>query len=136
MLSSSIILITLHYYTHLSPSPPQIAQIVKSPRMGRYLLSSSPAVRLSFSSSQLTSYSSQRRPIRHGQIRAVVSERIFPKISAESTGPIPASELLQVVESAAKTGAEVQFRLLGQILIISCETKGKFRKNVRTSFLI
>ncbi|XP_078166810.1 myo-inositol monophosphatase like 1 [Carex rostrata] len=75
--------------------------------MGRYLLSSSPAVRLSFSSSQLTSYSSQRRPIRHGQIRAVVSDRIFPKIAAESTGPIPASELLQVVESAAKTGAEV-----------------------------
>lgn len=86
--------------------------------MGRYLLSSSYTLRLSFTSSQLTRYGrnpvvARNRPFRHGQIRAVVSEstskRIFPKIAAESTGPIPASELLRVVESAAKTGAEVQF---------------------------
>ncbi|KAJ3708321.1 hypothetical protein LUZ61_012026 [Rhynchospora tenuis] len=84
--------------------------------MGRYLLSSSHSLRLSSTSSYLTRYCrnptvTQRRLLRRGQIMAVVSEstskKIFPKVAAESTGPIPASQLLQVVESAAKTGAEV-----------------------------
>ncbi|RWW67591.1 hypothetical protein BHE74_00024951 [Ensete ventricosum] len=42
---------------------------------------------------------------------AAVSEsptgRLFPRVAAESTGPIPAAELLKVVETAARTGAEV-----------------------------
>ncbi|XP_010695784.2 phosphatase IMPL1, chloroplastic [Beta vulgaris subsp. vulgaris] len=38
---------------------------------------------------------------------AVLSETQFPKVGAESTGPIPVNELLRVVEKAAKTGAEV-----------------------------
>lgn len=45
------------------------------------------------------------------QARAVLSElpneRRYPKVAAESTGPVPAAELLQVVEAAAKAGAEV-----------------------------
>ncbi|XP_068657281.1 phosphatase IMPL1, chloroplastic [Aristolochia californica] len=40
-------------------------------------------------------------------IKAVLSEKIYPKIGAESTGPLPVDELLGVVETAAKTGAEV-----------------------------
>ncbi|OAY78894.1 phosphatase IMPL1, chloroplastic-like [Ananas comosus] len=44
-------------------------------------------------------------------LRVVVSEsqteRRFPRIGAGSTGPIPAAELLGVVEAAARTGAEV-----------------------------
>lgn len=40
-------------------------------------------------------------------IRAVLSETQFPKVGAQSTGPIPASQLIGVVEKAAKTGAEV-----------------------------
>ncbi|EXC24757.1 Phosphatase IMPL1 [Morus notabilis] len=43
--------------------------------------------------------------------KAVISEipnqRYYPKVGAHSTGPIPASQLLQVVETAAKTGAQV-----------------------------
>ncbi|CAA6658069.1 unnamed protein product [Spirodela intermedia] len=35
------------------------------------------------------------------------SEKRYPTIKSDSTGPIPAKELLQVVELAAKTGAEV-----------------------------
>lgn len=42
---------------------------------------------------------------------AVLSEtsyqKDYPKIGAKSTGPIPPSQLIQVVETAAKTGAEV-----------------------------
>ncbi|KAK1307878.1 hypothetical protein QJS10_CPA09g00909 [Acorus calamus] len=44
--------------------------------------------------------------------RAVISEAPtekpqYPKIAAESTGPIPPAQLIQVVEAAAKSGAEV-----------------------------
>lgn len=35
------------------------------------------------------------------------SEKRYPRIKSDSTGPIPPKELLQVVELAAKTGAEV-----------------------------
>lgn len=35
------------------------------------------------------------------------NQKQFPKIAANSTGPIPSAELLRVVETAAKTGAEV-----------------------------
>ncbi|KAJ0975846.1 hypothetical protein J5N97_017811 [Dioscorea zingiberensis] len=35
------------------------------------------------------------------------TEKQYPKVGAQSTGSIPAAELLQVVETAAKTGAEV-----------------------------
>lgn len=37
------------------------------------------------------------------------NQRKYPKVGAQSTGPIPSSQLLQVVETAAKTGAEVCF---------------------------
>ncbi|KAF2302639.1 hypothetical protein GH714_000541 [Hevea brasiliensis] len=43
--------------------------------------------------------------------KAVLSElpnqRQYPKVAANSAGPIPPSQLIQVVETAAKTGAEV-----------------------------
>lgn len=37
----------------------------------------------------------------------VSNQSNYPKVGAQSTGPIPSSQLLQVVETAAKTGAEV-----------------------------
>jgi len=40
-------------------------------------------------------------------IRAVLAETQYPKVGAQSTGPIPAKQLIGVVEKAAKTGAEV-----------------------------
>ncbi|XP_011000209.1 PREDICTED: LOW QUALITY PROTEIN: phosphatase IMPL1, chloroplastic [Populus euphratica] len=40
-------------------------------------------------------------------IKAALSEMKYPKVAASSTGPIPPSQLIQVVETAAKTGAEV-----------------------------
>ncbi|KAL9375728.1 hypothetical protein Peur_032607 [Populus x canadensis] len=39
--------------------------------------------------------------------KAALSEMKYPKVAASSTGPIPPSQLIQVVETAAKTGAEV-----------------------------
>lgn len=46
------------------------------------------------------------------QTKAVVSEvsdqTHYPRIGAKSTGPISPAQLLQVVEAAAKTGAEVR----------------------------
>ncbi|KAL2935723.1 Phosphatase IMPL1 chloroplastic [Bienertia sinuspersici] len=39
--------------------------------------------------------------------KAVLSETQYPKVGAQSTGPIPGNQLLEVVEKAAKTGAEV-----------------------------
>lgn len=39
--------------------------------------------------------------------RVLLSEKQYPKIGAQSTGPIPANQLIQVVETAAKTGAQV-----------------------------
>lgn len=37
----------------------------------------------------------------------IPSQKQYPKVAAQSTGPIPPSQLIQVVESAAKSGAEV-----------------------------
>ncbi|KAJ3679308.1 hypothetical protein LUZ60_017319 [Juncus effusus] len=76
--------------------------------MGRYLLPSSHCL-TTLRLSSATPRPAKRRAFRHGRVRALVSDgkRLFAKIGAESTGPIPASELLGVVESAAKTGAEV-----------------------------
>ncbi|XP_024448513.1 phosphatase IMPL1, chloroplastic isoform X2 [Populus trichocarpa] len=37
----------------------------------------------------------------------ITNERKYPKVGAPSTGPISANQLIQVVETAAKTGAEV-----------------------------
>jgi hypothetical protein len=34
----------------------------------------------------------------------------FPKVAAPTTGPIPADELLGVIQAAAKAGAEVRLR--------------------------
>lgn len=61
------------------------------------------------------------KPRRKLCIEAVLSEipnqKQYPKIGAQSTGPIPRSHLIQVVETAAKTGAEVCFlSFLAQIL--------------------
>lgn len=40
--------------------------------------------------------------------KAVLSEeKQYFKVGAESTGPIPADQLLDVIETAAKTGAQV-----------------------------
>ncbi|KAM4088204.1 hypothetical protein ACB094_07G053000 [Castanea mollissima] len=51
------------------------------------------------------------KPTRKLCTKAVLSEipnqKQYPKIGAQSTGPIPPSQLIQVVETAAKTGAEV-----------------------------
>ncbi|KAG2688079.1 hypothetical protein I3760_09G077200 [Carya illinoinensis] len=51
------------------------------------------------------------KPIRELCTKAVLSEipnhKQYPKIGAQSTGTIPPSQLVEVVESAAKTGAEV-----------------------------
>lgn len=48
--------------------------------------------------------------------KAVVSEvsdqKHYPRIGAKTTGPISPAHLLQVVEAAAKTGAEVQISSL------------------------
>ncbi|KAG1331895.1 phosphatase IMPL1, chloroplastic [Cocos nucifera] len=93
--------------------------------MGRSLLSASPIpLRLrfppipkSFATVPRPNGLGQRRmtihakPPRNFQIRAIISEfpskNRYSKVGAEPTGPIPAAELLQVVETAAKTGAEV-----------------------------
>ncbi|ONK60969.1 uncharacterized protein A4U43_C08F24630 [Asparagus officinalis] len=40
-------------------------------------------------------------------ISEILNEKKYPKVAADSTGPITAAELLKVVESAAKAGAEV-----------------------------
>lgn len=40
-------------------------------------------------------------------IRAVLADTQHPKVGAQSTGPIPPKQLIEVVEKAAKTGAEV-----------------------------
>lgn len=45
-----------------------------------------------------------RRP--HCTTKCLLSEK-FPKVAAQSTGPVAASELIEVVKSAAQTGAEV-----------------------------
>lgn len=37
----------------------------------------------------------------------IPNQKQYPKIGAQSTGPIPPGQLIQVVETAAKTGAEV-----------------------------
>lgn len=37
----------------------------------------------------------------------ISNQKMFPKVGAQVTGPIPPAQLLQVVETAAKTGAEV-----------------------------
>ncbi|GAV64365.1 Inositol_P domain-containing protein [Cephalotus follicularis] len=39
--------------------------------------------------------------------KAVLSEREYPTMGAKSTGPIPPNELIEVVVTAAKTGAQV-----------------------------
>ncbi|CAK9187148.1 unnamed protein product [Ilex paraguariensis] len=46
------------------------------------------------------------KPTRTLCTKAVLSERQFSRVGAESTGPIPSSQLLEVVETAAKTGAK------------------------------
>uniref|UniRef100_K3YZH5 Uncharacterized protein n=1 Tax=Setaria italica TaxID=4555 RepID=K3YZH5_SETIT len=57
----------------------------------------------------LGSRSGKARPI-----MAVASEQAapaagYPKVAAPTTGPIPAAELLGVIEAAAKAGADVEF---------------------------
>lgn len=51
------------------------------------------------------------KPARTLCTKAVLSEipnqKQYVKVGAQSTGPIPASQLIEVVEKAAKTGAEV-----------------------------
>jgi myo-inositol-1(or 4)-monophosphatase len=61
------------------------------------------------------------KPRRKVCTEAVLSEipnqKQYPKIGAQSTGSVPYSHLIQVVETAAKTGAEVCFlSFLAQIL--------------------
>ncbi|XP_020586351.1 phosphatase IMPL1, chloroplastic [Phalaenopsis equestris] len=64
-----------------------------------------------FASSFRTSVPLSATPARYFQKRAAISEapntRKYPRVGAESTGPVPASELLGIVELAAKIGAEV-----------------------------
>lgn len=51
--------------------------------------------------------------------KAVLSEnKQYPKMGAKTTGPIPPSQLIQVVEFAAKTGAEVCFLSLSLSLAV------------------
>jgi hypothetical protein len=44
-------------------------------------------------------------------VMAVASEPAakYPKVAAPTTGPIPAAELLGVIQEAAKAGADVRF---------------------------
>ncbi|KAI3988561.1 hypothetical protein MKX01_011458 [Papaver californicum] len=57
------------------------------------------------------SFTTAITPRRSISIKSVLSEfpneKSYSKIGAQSTGPIPSKQLLQVVELAAKTGAEV-----------------------------
>lgn len=52
------------------------------------------------------------KPMRTFSTKAVLSGIPYQKVGAKSTGPIPPSQLIQVVETAAKTGAEVWFNFL------------------------
>lgn len=47
----------------------------------------------------------------------IPSQNNYSKVAAESTGPIPSNQLLQVVEIAAKTGAEVYSQFLCLYLV-------------------
>lgn len=51
--------------------------------------------------------------------KAVLSDQKqhFPRIGAKTTGPISPAQLLQVVEAAAKTGAEVRISFLSTTVI-------------------
>ncbi|MFQ6662592.1 hypothetical protein Gotur_030388 [Gossypium turneri] len=50
---------------------------------------------------------SKRKLCTRALISEVSNQRQYPKVAAKSTGPIPPSQLIEVVETAAKTGAEV-----------------------------
>lgn len=53
--------------------------------------------------------------------KAVLSEQTqFPKVAAKSTGPIPPAHLIQVVETAASTGAEVRFIFSLRLIQLQC----------------
>lgn len=68
------------------------------------------------SDNSLCSYQNFRgftvKPVGKFCAKAVLSEIPYQKVGAKSTGPIPPSQLIQVVETAAKTGAEVWFNFL------------------------
>ena len=54
---------------------------------------------------------SSRKLCTRALISEVSNQRQYPKVGAKSTGPIPPSQLIEVVETAAKIGAEVYFFL-------------------------
>ncbi|KAF3450035.1 hypothetical protein FNV43_RR06114 [Rhamnella rubrinervis] len=90
--------------------PPSFSAI---PRFGGYPPNqSNPSLLLSFSTKFKHGF--QRIPYLSTKVttttlctKAVISEKQYTKMGAESTGPIPPSRLIQVVETAANTGAQV-----------------------------
>ncbi|KAG6753376.1 hypothetical protein POTOM_043443 [Populus tomentosa] len=56
---------------------------------------------------QLLNLKLARKVCTKAALSEITNERKYPKVGAPSTGPISANHLIQVVETAAKTGAEV-----------------------------
>ncbi|PRQ30008.1 putative inositol-phosphate phosphatase [Rosa chinensis] len=83
-----------------------------------------PSHSISLNSRQQLQHGSQRfglsfsKPTRTLCTKAVLSEipnqKQYVKVGAQSVGPIPASQLIEVVEKAAKTGAEVVMDAVNQ----------------------
>jgi myo-inositol-1(or 4)-monophosphatase len=91
--------------------------------MARYLLPSTNATASSLPSRDakaspapilslrgLASRSKHARPILAVASEQPAAASKFPKVAAPTTGPIPADELLGVIQAAAKAGAEVRLR--------------------------
>lgn len=55
----------------------------------------------------ILSTNSARKQCTRALISEISNQRQYPKVGAKSTGPIPPTQLIEVVETAAKTGAEV-----------------------------
>ncbi|XP_057970865.1 phosphatase IMPL1, chloroplastic isoform X2 [Malania oleifera] len=60
-----------------------------------------------FCSPRLSNTTSTRMLCTRAVLSEVPNQKQYPKIGAQSMGPVPLNQLLQVVESAAKSGAEV-----------------------------
>lgn len=103
--------------------------------MGQSLLSTAsialklklPAVPTSFFPTPIPKISSLRRNL---QTKALLSETKYPKVAAQSTGPIPAAELLRVVETAAEAGAEVHAIKIDSFLTAFCAVFDKLKGSI------
>ena len=66
----------------------------------------------------LGSRSGKARPIMAVASEQTATPAKYPKVAAPTTGPIPAAELLGVMEAAAKAGADVSSRSLCCLMLI------------------